>query len=308
MKPRPALLRLPTLIETRLETWLANLLFQAGASLEDFLAPAYEPALMRPASVSWRVFKNPLSVFIGGVAAVVLELAEPRVRTGVWEHTRFRQAPLERLQRTGYAAMMTVYGPCSRAQALIQTVNQRHARIEGRTPSGTAYRANDPELLAWVQATASFGFIQAYTLYADSLTPQERDQYYAEGATAARLYGVKAPALSERELQALFDATRPGLEASDIVFDFLRLVQHMPALAGWMQPLQLTLVKAAVQCVPPWARERLGLTGSEWRLARWQQALLSRAVRAANRRPLQTHPAVLACRRQGVPEVWLYHR
>ena len=51
-------------------------------------------------SVSWRVFKNPLSLFIGGVAAVIMELAEPRVRTGVWEHTTFRLDPIRRLRRT----------------------------------------------------------------------------------------------------------------------------------------------------------------------------------------------------------------
>ena len=53
----------------------------------DFSQPAGEAALVSPNSVSWRVFKNPLSLFIGGVTAVIMELAEPRVRTGVWEHT-----------------------------------------------------------------------------------------------------------------------------------------------------------------------------------------------------------------------------
>jgi uncharacterized protein (DUF2236 family) len=43
-----------------------------------------------PDSVSWSVFKNPVSLFIGGVTAVIMELADPRVRTGVWEHTSFR--------------------------------------------------------------------------------------------------------------------------------------------------------------------------------------------------------------------------
>ena len=56
----------------------------------DFSQPAGEAALVSPNSVSWRVFKNPLSLFIGGVTAVIMELAEPRVRTGVWEHTSFR--------------------------------------------------------------------------------------------------------------------------------------------------------------------------------------------------------------------------
>jgi uncharacterized protein (DUF2236 family) len=76
----------------------------------DFLRPPGEAALVSPDSVSWCVFKNPVSLFIGGVAAVIMELAEPRVRTGVWEHTTFRVNPVRRLRRTGLAAMVTVYG------------------------------------------------------------------------------------------------------------------------------------------------------------------------------------------------------
>ena len=37
----------------------------------DFLQPAGDAALVSPNSVSWRVFKNPLSLFIGGVTAVI---------------------------------------------------------------------------------------------------------------------------------------------------------------------------------------------------------------------------------------------
>ncbi len=54
-----------------------------------------------------------------------MELAEPRVRNGVWERTTFRADPIRRLRRTGLAAMVTVYGaaqhgrgddsPCSRS-------------------------------------------------------------------------------------------------------------------------------------------------------------------------------------------------
>ena len=59
--------------------------------------------------MSWRVFKNPLSLFIGGITAVIMELAEPRVRTGVWEHTTFRlksgpAAAQDRAARGGGAA------------------------------------------------------------------------------------------------------------------------------------------------------------------------------------------------------------
>src|SRR5262249_57620591 len=66
----------------------------------DFLRPTSEAALMPPDSVSWRVFKNPVSVFVGGATAVVMGLAEPRVRTGVSEHTTFPSNPLQRTPTT----------------------------------------------------------------------------------------------------------------------------------------------------------------------------------------------------------------
>jgi uncharacterized protein (DUF2236 family) len=131
----------------------------------DFSQPAGEAALVSPNSVSWRVFKNPLSLFIGGVTAVIMELAEPRVRTGVWEHTTFRVDAIRRLRRTGFAAMVTIYGPRSAAEAMIARVRRMHDKVAGTTPSGEAYCANDPELLNWVQGTAAYGFLQAYHAY-----------------------------------------------------------------------------------------------------------------------------------------------
>ncbi|MDP3491534.1 MAG: oxygenase MpaB family protein [Hyphomonadaceae bacterium] len=128
----------------------------------DFTRPAGEPALASPDSVSWRVFKNPVSLFIGGTTAVLLELAEPRVRSGVWDHTSFRTDPLPRMARTGLAAMVTVYGARSVAERMIAGVGRMHGQVSGVTPAGHAYRASDPELLDWVQATASFGFLRAY--------------------------------------------------------------------------------------------------------------------------------------------------
>jgi hypothetical protein len=95
-----------------------------------FSQPNGEAALVSPGSVSWRVFNNPLSLFIGDVTAVVMELAEPRVRTGVWEHTNFREDPIQRLRRTGLAAMVTVYGARSTAEAIHspRSANARQGR------------------------------------------------------------------------------------------------------------------------------------------------------------------------------------
>src|SRR5690349_3123359 len=141
-----------------------------------FAEPVGEHALVPPDSVSWQIFKNPVTLFIGGVAAVILELAEPAVRTGVWEHTDFRRDPMRRLERTGLAAMVTVYSARSVAEPMIAGVVRMHDKIEGTTPSGEPYRANAPKLLQWVQATAAYGFIEAYSRYGRALAPAKIDQ------------------------------------------------------------------------------------------------------------------------------------
>jgi uncharacterized protein (DUF2236 family) len=75
----------------------------------------------------------------------IMELAEPRVRTGLWEHTTFRLNPAGRLRRTGLAAMVTIYGARGTAEAMIARVRRIHDTVAGRTPSGEAYCASDPD-------------------------------------------------------------------------------------------------------------------------------------------------------------------
>ena len=198
---------LPWPLKSSLEATARALLKPIDRYDIDFSRPIGEAALVPPDSLSWRVFKNPLSLFIGGVTAVILELAEPRVRTGVWEHTTFRLNPVRRLRRTGLAAMVTIYGARSAAEAMIAGVRRIHDTVAGTTPSGESYRANDPELLNWVHATAAYGFLQAYHAYVQPLSSSERDRYYAEGVPAACLYGATSAPTSEAELETLLRAT-----------------------------------------------------------------------------------------------------
>ena len=302
----PPPLRIPAVVRRRLEALLRDRLSPPGARIDEFAGPPGEPALSAAGSVSWRVFRNPVSVFIGGVAAVLLELAEPRVRTGVWEHTTFREQPLARMQRTAWATMMTVYGPRSRAEGMIAAVTRRHAGVTGHTPSGVAYNALDDALLTWVQATALFGFLEAAHRFAGPLAQAERDAFYAEGRDAARLYGVTAPPACEADVAALFERMRPLLEPSAIVLEFLDIMTRLPALPRVARPAQRWLVKAAIECLPAWTRERLGLDGAAWSLSRWQRAIVGGLARRAGRLALATHPAVQASRRMGLREDALY--
>jgi len=257
--------------------------------------------------VSWRIFKNPVTLFVGGVAAVILELAEPSVRTGVWEHSGFRRDPVRRLERTGMAAMVTVYGARSVAEAMIADVVRMHDRVMGETPAGEAYRANDVRLLTWVQATASFGFIEAYHRYAQPLSPAEIDRAYDESAPAARLYGALDAPRSDAERLALFEAMRPGLEPSPIVLEFLKIMNNAPIVPRLLKPAQRLLVRAAVDMVPGWVRERLGLPAA-CGLRPWQAPLVRLAGALADRIVLRSGPPAQSCRRLGLPADFVYRR
>jgi uncharacterized protein (DUF2236 family) len=305
-QPRSNAIRFPGPVQRRLELSVQHFLTPpAGGTTVSFAEPHGEPALVAPDSLSWRMFKSPLVMFIGGVAAVVMQLAEPRVRAGVWDHTSFRKNPLQRLQRTGLAAMMSVYGPRTQAQALIARVNRLHATVNGVSADGHAYDALDPELLNWVQLTAGYGFTAAYHAYQRPITPAELDALFDEGRASAALYGVTGAPQTPTESDALFERMGPRLEASPIVLEFLDIMRKVPALPRAARPLQHLLVKAGVDVLPAWLRERLQL-GPSWTLKRWERWIVTQAVHMTDRLLLTSSPAVQSCRRMGLPDDYLY--
>jgi len=294
---------LPWPLRSGLEAATRALFDLGDQSSADFLRPAGEAALVSPDSVSWRVFKNPLSLFIGGVAAVIMELAEPRVRTGVWEHTTFRVDPIRRLRRTGLAAMITIYGARGTAEATIARVRRMHDRVAGLTPAGKAYSANDPELLNWVQSTAAYGFLQAYHSYVRPLSDLERDRYYAEGTLAAGLCGASA-STSEAALEMRFEAMANQLERSDILFEFLTIMRSAPILPMPLRPLQPLLVRAAIELTPHWLQTIVGLT--DHGLNAWEAGVVRQIGAFSDCVVLETNPAVQACRRMRLSANYLY--
>jgi len=261
----------------------------------DFSQPAGEPALAPADGVTWRVFANPVSLFVGGVTAVLLELAEPSVRSGVWDHSSFQRDPGMRLRRTGYAAMMTVYGPRSAAEQLIARVVRMHGHVSGTTPDGRAYSANDPRLLDWVQATAVFGFTEAYHRYARSLSAPEKDAAFLESETSARLYGATGLPQSWAAWEALLGATAPGLEGSAILADFLEIMAEAAILPAPLRPLQRLLVRAAVEICPEPVCSLPQLRGRGLRFG--EAALVRTLARGAALLPLGDTPQAQAARR-----------
>src|SRR3984957_16838128 len=305
MHPSSSIIRLPWSLQRRLDAAAGALLKQQNGRTIDFTRPPGEAALFAPDSLSWRIFKNPVALLIGGIAAVILELAEPAVRTGVWEHSTFRKDPMGRLQRTGLAAMVTVYGARSVAESMIARVVRMHAKIAGETPAGVPYSACDANLLTWVQATASFGFSEAYSRYVDPLSEAEFDAVYCEGAPVSQLYGALGGPRSDAQRRALFDSMRGRLEPSPVIFQFLEIMRVTPAFPRPLHWMQRLLVRAAVDLIPDWMRDCFGLT-EEYGLSPRERWIVRLAGGLSDRIVLAESPAAQACLRLGLPATHLY--
>jgi uncharacterized protein (DUF2236 family) len=298
--------RLPVIGAARreLDEAVRRLSEPAGMPAISYEQPAGDPGLFGPDSLTWRVHRNGGTLFIGGVAAVLLELAEPRVRTGVWDHTDFRTDPVGRMQRTGMAAMVTTYGATRDVEAVTARVRRMHEHVRGTTPEGEPYYANDPQLLRWVHATAVYGFLNAYVRYlAPDLSLADQDRYYAESARAAAHYGGTDVPASVAAMEEYFEEMLPRLRAHQIIGEFLSLVSGSPTLSYAALPLQWLLVQAAIDLLPAGVRRLLDLeSGQALRVA--ARPLVGGAVALLGQLGRGGIPE-RACRRMGLPVRYL---
>ena len=126
----------------------------------------------------------------------------------------------------------------------------------------------------------------------------------AGGAAAAALYGAQAPHDVAGQ-RALFARMMPKLERSDIVFEFLNIVQRAPILPRFLRPAQSLFIRAGVEIVPADIRTLLGLT-PRYGLKGWEAMLVKSAGAMAERMRLPASPALQACERLGLPADYLY--
>jgi uncharacterized protein (DUF2236 family) len=285
------------LLAPQLERIAGTLL--SGDARIDFATPVGEPAVIGPDSISWRIFRNPLSMFVGGIAAVLMELGEPRVRTAVWDHSSFRADPARRLRRTGLAAMITVYAARSRMEQTAARVRAMHAEVAGITPGGLPYRADDPELLAWVQATAAFAFLDAYRRYVRPVSDKDADRYFAEGAAGSALYGAVDVPASQAAFAQMLAAMLPRLEPSPILEELLAILRRAPILPAALRPAQHLILRAAVDLLPADVRARLRLA-RHGRLTFAETATLRTLAETMDHAHFASSPSAQACVRLGL--------
>lgn len=266
----------------------------------DYRGPSGERSLVAPDSVQWKVFRNTIAMGVGGVAAVLLEFADARIRSGVWDHSVYPVDPIGRARRTGLAAMVGVYGPESMARKVIAGVTRMHAKVGGTTPSGRPYQALEPELLNWVHATAAFGFMKAYHAFVRPLSLAEQTRFFVEGAPVGALYGVTHSVVSEEDFMAMMEKLLPDFEPHPINTEFLNIIASGKAAPGTPRFLHRALARGAVSILPPVVRERLEL-GKEWDLTAFDRMTLKAAGRMSDAWRDTASPAWQSAERLGLP-------
>lgn len=207
----------------------------------------------------WRVHED-ASMFVGGIAALLLQSLQPAAMAGVAGHSGYKSDPWGRLQRTADYIALTTYATIPDAEAAIARVRARHDLVRGKDHRGRPYRASDPHLLAWVHAAEIESFLRAYQEYgAGRLSAAEADTYVAQTGVAASLLGVPEPPRTVRQLEATLDSYRPELELTPAAREAARFLLVEPPLPWAARPGYATLAAGAIAVLPDWARIMLDL-------------------------------------------------
>jgi uncharacterized protein (DUF2236 family) len=218
---------------------------------EQYDEPLGDEGLFGSDSVAWRVHAD-VSMFVGGIAALMLQSLHPRAAAVVASSSNFRERPLHRLSRTGSFVAATTYAARPVAESIIDRVRAVHARIPG---------ASDPDLLTWIHVAEVTSFLAAYRRYHPSIVfGEDIDRYLDETAVVAERLGATDVPRSAKAVRAYYAAVRPELgvsEHSDELLAFLRRpISSNPAIHAVYE----LFVRAAEAQLPGWARRLYGLS------------------------------------------------
>lgn len=195
----------------------------------------------------------------GGAAAILLQLADPRVAAGVARHSGFRKRPLDRLAATHQFLMALWFGDERDVRHVVRIVDARHTRVRG--DGDPSYDARDPDAQRWVAATILFvGTDLERRMSRTSLDAGTADALVrAYAPLAGSLQGTTAgwPA-TRAEFDAWWDERMPrlrvGPDARAVARDLLGGTGLPPSLRPLLPPLRL--VTAAL--LPPAIRDAYG--------------------------------------------------
>jgi uncharacterized protein (DUF2236 family) len=228
-------------------------------------------------------------VLLGWGRAILLQLAHPLVAAGVHDHSGFRAttwAAITRLYHTVHAMLALTFGTDEERERALDGIRQIHRRVHGhlrvgtrRFPEGSAYSAEDPDLVLWVHATLLESVPLAYEQLVGPLTVAERDAYCAEAAPIAVALMARSHQVPRTwsEARAYLDRMYASgdLEVTEQARTLARAVLS-PAAAGWIAaPATWTNRIVTLGMLPPQIRRQYHF---EW--TRFDERTFTTLIRA----------------------------
>ncbi|NJP49666.1 DUF2236 domain-containing protein [Streptomyces sp. SBST2-5] len=198
------------------------------------------------------------SMFIGGLAALLLQSLHPLAMAAVAGHSGFRGDPWGRLQRTSTFLAVTTYGTAGAAQQAVDRVRAVHRTVRGTTADGQEYRADDPRLLCWVHIAEVDCFLRAHQRYgARPLDDAGCDAYVADMARVGAALGVLDPPTDRAALEERLAAYRGELRATPEARSTARFLLLRPPVPLIARLPYGVLAANAVSLLPAWATRAL---------------------------------------------------
>lgn len=172
-----------------------------------------DAGLFGPESVSWKVWSHP-AVLPGVARSFVLDMVgSAHAAAALEEHSRYREDPLGRFNRTLHYFLTLVFADTATVAAANQRLDRMHARITGTEPlSGEPYSALDPYLRLGNHLLTWHSVFYAYDRLAGGLSPADEAAFFQESATAFESLGIEREAVIEA-------AARHGIPADALEGD-----------------------------------------------------------------------------------------
>tara|TARA_R110001599_G_scaffold353826_1_gene599256 strand:+ start:27889 stop:28824 length:936 start_codon:yes stop_codon:yes gene_type:complete len=214
-----------------------------------------------PDSMSWEINGDLASVGGAGVAAILMEVLHPSVMHGVFTQSSYRTDPYTRSRNTLGYVLRTTFGNTQAATGVIEQVKRIHGFVKGTRDDGLAYRALDPELLAWVHTCIPWAIMMAYDRYRRPLSRQEKDQYLKEQAVIGRMGGAEWVPETVTELEDYVERSRPLMAYNDQTRQFADFLlgtsgdvetTRRQRLESWLG------LHGSMAMMPDWARKMTG--------------------------------------------------
>lgn len=243
-----------------------------------------------PGSMMWEINKYPFAAMQGAGRALLLQIAHPWITNAIDEHSKTREDPVGRGNRTFTHVGRMVFGSLDQAIESAYQVYNLHTQIRGKlvagsmaSPAGSDYLANEVQAAVWVHATLWDTSAMMYEMFVRPLTRDEKERYYQETRRFAWMFGIPDEALP-KDWDDFMAYNRRMWEG-----DELQVNANTKELAGFLfKPKQkylragmkwITLVSAVT--LPEKVGKAFGLVNDEKTRRRVEK--VAKVVRAAHR-------------------------